>query len=242
MAERLGVLFLHYNNSAVTLNNLRSARRSNPGSTIVTMSAEKPLRGGYSLDGTPELKQLHALNPGRSSDWLVCSWFLQRREKCSKWWIIEWDVFCGMSARDYYRPVWKFPFVASSVKLLYRETDWWWFSKVVNLPDTHQPYAMGAVPFLYLLSDRALSAVCRTLLSAPFVAGNGELRFATAANKCGFPPCGFSPPGDQITWIDRSVPVWRETISHPVKVMIPLNKSPATKVAKRKANKPPRKR
>ncbi len=224
MTQTLGVLFLHHNETAVVVDNLRSARNNNPDATIITMSAGAPLRGGYSLHATPVLKKLHSMNAKRSSDWLVCSWFMQRREKCSKWWIIEWDVFCGISARDYYRPVWRFPFVASSVRLLYREPGWWWFSRMKDMPDDYRPYAMGAVPFLYLLSDLALSAICRTLLSAPFTAGNGELRFATAANKCGFPPCGYSPPNDQITWMDHSPPVCPRTISHPVKFHVSVGR------------------
>src|SRR5665213_1672546 len=134
MARAFGILFLHHHTNAVVLNNLRSARLQNPGAIVVTMSAEKPLRGGYSLDATPGLKILHAMNAKRSSDWLVCSWFMQRREKCNKWWIIEWDTYCGISAWDYYRPVWKFPFVASSVQLMYREPSWAWFSCVKGMP------------------------------------------------------------------------------------------------------------
>jgi hypothetical protein len=222
MAQTLGVLFLHHNSNSVALNNLRSARTMNPDAAIVTMSAGKPLRGGYTLNATPRLKELHAVNVNRSSDWLVCSWFIQRREKFKKWWIIEWDVFCGVSARDYYRPVWRFPFVASTVQLPYREPGWWWFSKIKDMPDRYRPYAMGAVPFLYLLSDSALTAICQTLIAEPFTEGNGELRFATVANKCGFPPCGYSPPNDQITWMNHSSLCRPRTISHAVKFHVPL--------------------
>jgi hypothetical protein len=217
MSQELGILFLHHDTNAVVLNNLRSARRQNPQSLVVTMSAGKALGGGYSLAATPVFQRLHAKNVKRSSDWLVCSWYAQHRERCKKWWIIEWDTYCGMSAQEYYRPVWKYPFVASSVQLRNREPGWAWFYAVKQMPREYQPYATGAVPFLYLVSIAALAAICETLIAAPFTAGNGELRFATAANRCGFPPCGFSPPNDQITHINHSQPITQPTISHPVK-------------------------
>jgi hypothetical protein len=215
--EKLGILFLHHTTDRIVLNNLASVRKHNPTATVVTMSAAKPLRAGYSLDATPDLKRLHSLCARRASDWLVCSWFVQRKEKCAKWWIIEWDTYCTMSARDYYRPVWDFPFVASSVRLPHREPEWVWFGAVADLPKKFEPYAVGAVPFLYLVSDSALNAICAMLLKSSLVAGNGELRFCTVANKCGFPPCGYSPPNDQITWIPWRKIAKRKAIFHPVK-------------------------
>jgi hypothetical protein len=76
---------------------------------------------------------------------------------------------------------------------------------------------MGALPFLYLVSEAALSATCTMLVDEPILTGNCELRYATAANRSGFAPCGFSPPNDQVTWI-----AWKQlpdypTIVHPVK-------------------------
>ena len=226
MNERLGIVFLHHRADRVVLNNLRSVQVHNPGATIVTVSAGEPLPGGYTLKATPELKRLHGTNAGRSSDRMICSWFTQRREQCDKWWIIEWDVFCATSVRDYYRPVWDFPFVAASVRLPHREPEWgWfkafrkkhWFKPVKKMPVAYQPFMMGAVPVLYLLSEPALAATCTMLLENPLLVGNGELRFATAANRCGYPPCGFSPPHDQITWKDWPAVPPGPMISHPVK-------------------------
>ena len=109
----LGILFLHHEKSEVVGQNLQSIKAHNPEALVVSMSAGTPLAGGYSLAATPEVAGLHSINPTRSSDWLVCSWFLQRREQCDKWWIVEWDTYCTASVRDYYQPVWHFPFVAS---------------------------------------------------------------------------------------------------------------------------------
>src|SRR5882724_2211784 len=116
MAKELGILFLHHATNPVTRANLASARRQNPRATIVTMSAGEKFPNGYSLEATPHIQQFHSRNSHRGSDWLVCSWFLQRRERCKKWWIIEWDTYCATSVRNYYRPVWDFPFVASSTR------------------------------------------------------------------------------------------------------------------------------
>ncbi len=225
MKDQLGIVFLHYDADPVTENNLRSIRSYNAGATIVTVSSGAPLPGGYSLTMTPALHSLHAALPQKSSDRMLCSWFLQRREVCDKWWVVEWDVFCAVSVRDYYRPVWEFPFVAASVRLPHREPEWFWFRKAKSkwrrqrraLPESYEPFATGAVPFLYLLSEPALKAVCTQLLEDPIQEGNAELRFASAARRCGYPPCGFSPPDDQITWMNWETLPENPTIVHPVK-------------------------
>jgi hypothetical protein len=230
MAGKLGILFLHHTTDKVVLNNLASVWRHNPSATIITMSAGQPLGSGYTLEATPELKGLHMKSARRGSDWLVCSWYVQRKEQCAKWWIIEWDTYCTVSARDYYRPVWHFPFVASSVRLPKREPEWSWFRETGDLPKKFAPYILGAVPFLYLVSDHALKRICEMLLKNSLVAGNGELRFSTVANKCGFPPCGYSPPNDQITWIPwRRLVTTRRAIFHPVKHHVRGNGRPKSR-------------
>jgi hypothetical protein len=216
MTAESGILFLHHDLSRAAKTNLASVKKQNPDAVIVTISAGEKFPNGYGIDATPEIQKLHSLNPARSSDWLVCSWFIQRRERCKKWWIIEWDTFCRVSAKNYYRPVWKFPFVASSVRLLHREPEWAWFSQAKNLPEKFKPFAIGAVPFLYLVADRVLKRVCNTLMKHRLTIGNGELRFATVANACGFPPCGFSPPHDGIGWIKHSADA-KKLIFHPIK-------------------------
>src|SRR5215469_17470591 len=107
MRSKLGILFLHHDTDAQTRRNLESIKSKNRGAFVVTMSADKPFKGGYSLNATPMVERFHSLNPSRSSDWLVCSWFVQRKESCHKWWIVEWDTFARISVSEYYRPVWK---------------------------------------------------------------------------------------------------------------------------------------
>ncbi len=218
----LGILFLHHTTNEVVRQNLESIAHQNPGVPIVTMSACEPLPGGYSITETSVLAKLHAQNKARSSDSLVCSWFEQRREKFNKVWICEWDTYCTVSVVEFYRPVWKFPFITSGVVRRDREPGWYWFSKAGELPDNYRVFAMGAAPFLYLISEAALAATCSTLLREPTVAGNGELRFATAANRCGYPPCSYSPPNDRITWMPLgSVDLSQKAIWHPVKHLVP---------------------
>lgn len=223
MREKLGIIFLHHNVNAVVKANLESIRRHNPRATVVTISAAEALPGGYALSRTPKIRKLHSVNPKKSSDWLVCSWFTQRREKCSKWWIVEWDTFCTMSVREYYRPVWHFPFVTSGIRLRYREEDWGWFHRAKFMPVPFRPYAIGGAPFIYLVSEQALKAVCTTLTKWPFLAGNGELRFCTVANWAGYPPCGFSPPRDLITWRTLNAIPRYPGIFHPVKKLAPAS-------------------
>ncbi len=217
MNDRLGILFLHHHIDRVVTNHLRNIQLHNPDAVVATMSAGSPLPGGYTIKRTRALKWLHSAFRQRSSDRLVCSWFAQRRESCDKWWIVEWDTLCNMSVRDYYRPVWNFPFVASSVRLTHREPEWIWFSKAEKIPGAYRPFMIGMVPFLCLLSEAALKATCNMLLENPLNVGNGELRFATAASRCGYTPCGFSPPNDQISWQNWETLPKNPTIVHPVK-------------------------
>lgn len=220
MSEKLGILFLHHSVDPVVQNNLASIREQNPQAVIATMSAGECLPNGYNLEKTPELKLRHSAAPERSSDILVCSWFLQRKESCDKWWIVEWDTYCTMSAREYYDSVWRYPFVASSVALRHRQPEWYWFTKVKEMPEEYRHFAAGTSPFLYLLSEPALKATCEMLIRFPLAAGNGELRFATAANRCGYPACGFSPPDDQITWMAVTPVIDRRAVFHPVKKIV----------------------
>lgn len=217
MKEKLGILFLHHTRNPVTLNNLQSIRRCNPDATIVTMSPDEPLEDGYSLNKTPELKKVHSELPQRREDSLVASWFLQKRETCDKWWIVEWDLFCEVSVSEYYQNVWHFPFVAPSVCLPYRDLHWFWFQKTQGMPEEYKPFLMGALPFVFLMSEEALGATCRMLIDCPFTTGNSELRFATAANRSGYAPCGYSPPNDRLTWRPWSRLTGPKTIFHPVK-------------------------
>jgi hypothetical protein len=226
MNDRLGILFLHHHVDRVVTNNLRNIRLHNPDAVVATISAGAPLPGGYTMEPTPRLKWLHSTKKRHSSDRLVCSWFVQRKEVCDKWWIVEWDTFCNMPVRDYYRPVWNFPFVASSIRLPNREPEWdWfvkarresWFGRAKKIPDGYKPFMTGMVPFLCLLSEAALKATCTMLLENSLTAGNGELRFATAASRCGYAPCGFSPPNDQITWMTWKTLPPKPAIVHPVK-------------------------
>jgi hypothetical protein len=217
-SAELGILFLHHHVDEVVMNNLQSIRRHNPNAKVVTMSADAMLPDGYSINATPDLKKLHSTFPQRSSDRLVCSWFLQRRESCRKWWIVEWDIFCAETTKSFYEPVWDFPFVASTTCIENRDPGWYWFEMISQMPEEYRAYAMGAVPFIYLMDEKALNATCSILLQEPIIAGNSELRFATAANRCGYAPCGYSPPGDGISWREAiSLNVNRKGIFHPVK-------------------------
>jgi hypothetical protein len=217
MDEKLGIIFLHHEVNQVVMDHLQRIRSLNPEAVVATISAGEPLPGGYTIDWTPQVKLLHSQCPRRGGDLLLCSWFLQRREDCEKWWIVEWDSFCNVSVRDYYRPVWHFPFVASSVRLLNREPEWIWFQEAEKLADIYKPFMTGIVPFHCLLSEAALKETCTTLLENPCTVANSELRFATAANKSGFAPCGYSPPNDQITWMPWQTLPENPTIVHPVK-------------------------
>ncbi len=119
--------------------------------------------------------------------------------------------------------MWDFPFVVPCVVRRDRDPGWHWFSEVNKLPDGYRDFAIGASPFLYLMSETALAATCNMLTREPMTAANGELRFATAANRCGYAPCGYSPPGDRITWMPVGyIDSQQQSIWHPVKYNVGL--------------------
>jgi hypothetical protein len=227
MTDKLGIIFMHHAADAVTLHNLASVRRCNPEAQIFTISAGAALPGGYSLNATPLLKTWHEQLPKRSGDRLLLSLFSQLRAEdvCDKWWITEWDVFCHQSVREFYGPVWSQPFVASASRFLNREPEWSWFGKLerelkknpAGLPSGYRQHVCGIVPFISLLSHVALDAICRQLMADPIFVGNSEVRLATAAARCGYRPCIYSPPDDQITWIDWEKLPPNPKIVYPVK-------------------------
>jgi hypothetical protein len=148
--RKLGIIFLHHEITAVVKQNLRSVRRANPAATVVTIGSGVPLPGGYTLRATPDLQELFELDSHNGDDWLVCSWYEQRRERCAKWWIIKADVRCRMPVEEFYGPVWEFPFVVSAVHLRYREPRWHGWDMRARVPKAYQPFMTGAEPFLYL--------------------------------------------------------------------------------------------
>lgn len=227
--ERIGLVFLHHLTDEVTANNLQSFRDWNPGMTILTMSAAEPFPGGYSIQDFPEDQEKwarHTAQEGlhtRSADLLLYAWYRNRRERCDRWVIVEWDAYCAMRVEDFFACVWEFDLVAPCVRWQNREPEYGWFGTLRTLPHDLQPYGVAVVPFCFLLlKDAVLDAVCRRVPWEQLGKCNAELRFGTLAHASGFAPVANPLAGWNITWqpLPETAPV-HAGMWHPVKWRVP---------------------
>ena len=221
----LGIVFLHHQTDEVTLNNLASFRRWNPDAFIVTMSAGAALPGGYSIAEFPKMKEIWDRHTktgdlrGRSADLLLYAWYLNRREHCERWLIVEWDTYCASSVEVFFQAAWEHDFVAAHVQWPLKNPQWYWWRTHDSLPSHLHRFAAGIVPFSCLLvKDSVLDAVTRIVPWDQLGRCNGELRFATLANACGFPPSQVPSRNQTIEW--QPLPQTTELrggLFHPVK-------------------------
>ena len=227
--EKLGIVFLHHRTDDVTLNNLRSFQHWNPAATIVTMSSEESLPGGYSIQNMPgwaERWREHTAKSdlrARSADLLVYAWYENRREHCHRWLLVEWDSYCACPVDKFFGELIERDLVASVVHLPGENGEsWWWFGERQSLPERLRSYAAGVTPFSFILvSDRALSAMCRMLPSGNLGNGNCELRFASLARACGFHPLANRQGAGRNDW--RLIPKNTQIgwgMWHPVKWLV----------------------
>jgi hypothetical protein len=226
--QRLGIIFLHHQIDSVTLNNLESFRRWNPNTPLITVTAGQALKGGFSLRAHPgecDRWKSHTAVPWRlakSADVLVYLWYPHRRVHCEYWVIVEWDSYCGMPVEDFFSLVADFRFVGPSIRLRNREPEWHWFSQASTLPVELRGYAMGVVPFSFLLVEDALLAeICARAPWGGLGDCNAELRFATLAHACGCPAVAHPLAGWNISWtpLPEDAPV-HFGMWHPVKFLV----------------------
>jgi hypothetical protein len=224
----IGILFLHHCADEVTMNNLESFRRWNPGMPIVTMSGNDPLPGGYAMRDFSEhaarWEQVISAPRGcwRSSDLLLYAWFMNRRERCQRWLVVEWDAYCAMRVEDFLAPVREFDLVAPCVRWPNREPEYGWFATVHTLPPDLRPFATAVVPFCFLMiSEAVLEAVCARVPWEQLGECNGELRFGTVAHACGYVPAANPLANWNITWQPHgeTAPV-HTGMWHPVKWLV----------------------
>jgi len=223
----VGIVFLHHQVDAITENNLKSFRDWNPEATIVTVSAGEPFPGGYSIRDLPQGPFWEEHNwkwkmQSRIADVLLYSWYLNRREHCDRWVVVEWDAYCGMPVEKFFEHVWDFDLVAASTRWPHRDWEWFWFSTVKTLPDDLQPFALGLVPFCFLMmKDHVLSAVCDRVPWEHLGCCNAELRFGTLACAAGFG--AVSNPLAQWNISSRELPEHspvHQGMWHPVKWLV----------------------
>lgn len=205
--ERLGIVFLHHRTDEVTLNNLESFRRWNPDATIVTVSPTTALAGGYSIEQFADYKKIwdrHTASVhlrARSADLLLYGWYLNRKEECERWLVVEWDTYCTTKVEKFFEADWERDLVVSRVRWPLKDPGWYWWKSHASLPPDLHRFAAGTVPFsCILIKDAALTAIVEKVPWDQLGECNGELRFGTLANACGFPPIEVSSGKEFIDW------------------------------------------
>lgn len=232
-AESLAILFVHHKVDLATCQNLASFRQNNPAVPVIPISTGPALPGGVSLADSPEayeIWQRHTRQPGlaaRSTDVAIYLWhrYLRGTIDADRWVIVEWDAYCNQSVQEFFGPVWKYLLSGPSVRWPNREPEWFWFKTKNSLPQHLHPWAVGIVPFCFILVDAGL--LSRVVANVPWDHlgnCNSELRFATLCNSLGGSPVANPNAGPNITWQPlylasnfREVPgMW-----HPIKQIYP---------------------
>lgn len=137
-----------------------------------------------------------------STDLAIYLWY---KENCDnlqseRYLLLEWDCWCNMNLKEYYKHVWDCDVVASSVVYPERD-DWPWFNSIINLPVKARMFATGVVPFCgILVSEKAMKAICEEIIKPIYRGMIGELRFGTIAAMLGFDPVPNPVCSRTITW------------------------------------------
>jgi hypothetical protein len=156
---------------------------------------------------------------GKFGDLLLYAWYLNRKEQCARWLVVEWDAYCAMPVEEFDAPVAQFPLVAPSIRLPNREPEWVWFQNAKTLPEELQNFQAGIVPFCFvLMDDEVLDSVCKCVPWHELGNCSAELRFGTLASSVGYPPVAHPLCGTNVTWIPHSekTPLTRG-MWHPIK-------------------------
>ncbi|EDM37809.1 hypothetical protein PBAL39_15329 [Pedobacter sp. BAL39] len=137
-----------------------------------------------------------------SSDLSIFTWYRLNRSSISskRFLLIEWDCWCDVSLESYFSFAWDQDIVGPCVKYPERD-DWYWFSKINDLPAPIRMYATGIVPFCgILVSEMAMNMICDEILKAEYAGLNSELRFATIATALGLDPVPNPVASRSLTW------------------------------------------
>lgn len=225
----LAILFLHHRLDPVTLNNLASFQRCNPQVPIVTISGDERMPGGVAAEDLPRFQRLRRYHEG--TDWMyrsgldvmLADWYPRRTLHARRWFLAEWDGWCGLPVREFLREVWDADVAVPSVRWPNREPEWHWFQQALQLPPEYRPYMVGTVPTCFtMLSDRAFQAVADRLKGAIASKIIYEIRIPTLAHAAGYAPVAIPRAGWNVSWqeIPEGTPL-SPNLWHSVKWLVP---------------------
>ncbi len=235
MTPDCAILFLHYQNDAVTRQNFASFCEANPEMPIHAVSTGERLLGGMSVLDHPESRRRWAQHVehdpqllARSSDLIVYLWyaFLRTPEQAAeRWFLVEWDAYCQQSVRAFGARVWDLP--VSGPRVIWPNVDpgWSWFKFTESLPLPLRDFTAGISPLCFILiADELLQQVVSAVPWDQLGITNGEMRFATLCVSQGVHPAANPYAGPFITWKPLIIPRGLHDavrMYHPIKTLYP---------------------
>lgn len=212
----LAILFSHFGMNEVAQQNLASFRRSNPDAEILPASFADSIRAGPFTDFF-EVCKSNSHSGWANADLLLFNAFLTSRKRYRKWLFVEWDVYCNIPVRKFFKETWKFDVVGPAIATQAAEPEWNWFKDVPALPKKLQPFACGIKPIaVSLYGEDALREMVDAFLDEPFQAFS-ELRQGTLANYIGAKPVPNPRSAHTIAWRPWTDCVEGDGIFHPIK-------------------------
>lgn len=158
-----------------------------------------------------------------NTDLAIFLWYKENRYKIKseRFLLLEWDCWCNINLKEYYRRVWDLDVVAPTV--LYPERDnWHWFQKLDKMPVHARLYATGIIPFCgILVSEKAMNKICEEIIKSDYHDLISELRFPTIATMLSFDPVPNPVCSRTITW--KSLIPFEQNykgLHHPRKTMV----------------------
>ncbi len=165
------------------------------------------------LISNPELEiitvmnSFHDIEDNKDQAWL-CSdipmyqWYLEnsKKQNSARYLLVEWDCWCDVDLKEYFKKVWDCDLVVPCVKYPERDS-WYWFSKINDLPKNVIKYAVGVMPFCgILISNKAMKKICREIVKPKYMKVISELRLGTIATMLKIDPIPNPVPNRIIGW------------------------------------------
>jgi hypothetical protein len=215
--ECIIVFGYHLRHDATTWMHYALMQHFNPGIPIIPISDGNSLELPNTVDVSTFPSRWDISDQWQSSDTQLYRWFENRKVEAQRYIFVEYDVYCQLSFREFFKDVWHAEMACARFFTYKDEPTWPWFTKndgYMSLPDDLKPYAAGCLPLgLLLVSHEALEKIVAN--AAPAKAFS-ELRFGTTVCKLGIRVSAVD--SGSITWNQSRIRVRPyPTIYHPIK-------------------------
>ncbi len=198
MIHDVAIIFIHYDDDPITMRNFLSFKDKNPDVPIIPLASANswpliPLGNSFVSE-----KLTPKQDAWGNVDIMIYDYYLNKEIESKRWVIAEWDTFCNMSVREFYKDVWDQDISTASIRIKDIDPDWHWWK--CQLPDRFAPFATGFDPIASLMfSDLALGAISRLHLISQLDVF-AELRIGTYAKFLNFTPVVNKSAFGKIRW------------------------------------------